>query len=136
MKFNYDWITEQIDLLADSGSAIDREALQAFLIIERNSQETEIKSRLRVLIMHLLKWKYQPEKQTRSWKLTIREQRRQIQMIIDDSNNMKNKFMSLAHGIYRVALEDAADETELPLNSFPEDLEFSRKELLDVNFLP
>lgn len=31
-----------------------------------------------VLLMHLLKWQYQPDRRSKSWERTIKEQRRQI----------------------------------------------------------
>lgn len=136
MEHGYDWLTEQVDKLSDSNTEIDRYSLQAFLIIEMANQEAALKSRTRVLIMHLLKWKYQPKKQTKSWKITIREQRRKIEDILETSTNLKNKFTSIAHAVYKSAKEDAAYETNLSIKIFPEDLEFSRNQLLNIEFLP
>jgi hypothetical protein len=56
--------------------------------IGRNNRR-EVFSRLKVLLMHLLKWQYQPEKRTNSWVNTIDEQREQLELIFRDSPSLK-----------------------------------------------
>ena len=44
-------------------------------------QNRDLASRLTVLVMHLLKWGYQPARRSPSWRQTIQEQRRQLACI-------------------------------------------------------
>lgn len=75
----YGWTQEQASLLRSGDlSQLDRENLSEEIESMGNSQRSELESRLEVLFLHLLKWQFQSERQGRSWKLTIEEQRRKI----------------------------------------------------------
>lgn len=132
----YDWIKEMICKLEESNSEIDRESLKAFLIMEGKSDERALKSHLKQLILHLLKWKYQPDFQSRSWRLTIGTQRDEIHDAIKDSKNFANKLMSYAHEVYEGARRGASRETGMSSDSFPQELEFTEEQLLDFDFMP
>ncbi len=61
-----------------------------------NRHADEIESRLTILLMHLLKWKYQPGNILSSWTGTIREQRLRIAMRLKKMPSLKGKtFPSL-----------------------------------------
>lgn len=135
-EFGFDWIVEQVDALGNPNSVLDKESLQAFLIMEMADQKAALKSRIRILLMHLLKWKYQPDYQTRSWRHTIREQRRRISDILEESTNLDKQMFSMALGVYPKARVDASEETNLPIKNFPESLEFSKEEIINVDFYP
>ncbi|MGH8555990.1 MAG: DUF29 domain-containing protein, partial [Methylococcales bacterium] len=49
------------------------------------SERRELINRLAVLSAHLLKWQYQPSFRGRSWQITIKEQRRQLQRLLNDN---------------------------------------------------
>src|SRR5271170_2694515 len=49
----------------------------------------EVRSRLIVLVMHLLKWELQPDLRAASWRSTIVEQRTQIELILEDSPSLR-----------------------------------------------
>ena len=51
------------------------------------SEHRELRNRFVILIGHLLKWQFQPERQGTSWRRTIAEQRRQIPLVLSDSPN-------------------------------------------------
>ena len=71
------WARQQAALLrAGRFSALDIEHIAEEIEDVGKSEERELESRLAVLIAHLLKWQYQPEKRGASWRLTIAEQRR------------------------------------------------------------
>lgn len=76
-------------------------------------------SRLVVLITHLLKWEYQPQQQSGSWRATIREQRREMQEIVE-SGTLRNRAQAALPKAYAAARRQAADETGLPRDTFPE----------------
>lgn len=94
-----------------------------------------IESQLTWLLMHLLKWQYQPEKRTRSWLLTIKHARRQIAKLRSKYPVLKIHTESVFFECYLEATEVASDETALPLNIFPLD-PYSFEQVLDADFFP
>lgn len=100
------------------------------------SERNAVRSNLRILLMHLLKWKYQPNRRSGSWKGTIREHRKRIQYAFEDSPSLKNHYIEVFEDSYSVARELAADETELPLETFPIECPYPQEQVLDSEFLP
>jgi len=112
----------------------------ANLIIEieamgKNNQR-ELASRLIILIMHLLKWKYQPQKQSTSWLKTINEQRLQLELLLEQNPSFKNQIPEISDKCYSKARKMASQETKLNLSSFPTDNPFILTEILDSDFFP
>ena len=137
-RFNYDWLCRMIDDLSESDRSLDKEALQAYLIMEKAHEESALESRIVILIHHLLKWKYQPERQCTSWVRTIREQRRQISKLAKRNTNLAkllDEFLA-DEEVYKEAVDDAVFETGLGKNIFPNHLEFTREQILNFDFYP
>ncbi|MGI0480335.1 DUF29 domain-containing protein [Geminocystis sp. CENA526] len=112
----------------------------ANLIIEieamgKNNQR-ELTSRLIILIMHLLKWKYQPQKQSKSRLKTINEQRLQLELLLEDNPSLKNQILDISDKCYSKARKMASQETTLNLTVFPSDNPFIITEILDSDFFP
>ncbi len=101
----------------------------------KNNQR-ELKNRLVVLIMHLLKWKYQPEKQSRSWLSTINEERLQLELLLEQNPSLNNKIPNIINTSYTKARKMAHRETNLPLTIFPENNPFNLQDILDSDFFP
>lgn len=101
-------------------------------------EKRELSSRLSLLLMHLLKWKYQPNLQCRSWRLTVKEQRKKLLMHLKDNPSLKNPetFTERFSAAYDTAVLKAAQETGLDEDIFPEECEWSITEILSDNFLP
>lgn len=95
-----------------------------------------LESQLTRLLMHLLKWRFQPERRTGSWHLTIRDARRAVARIVRDSPSLGPHLDALFDDCYANARGDAAAETRLPLTAFPASAPFSRQKTLDPDFLP
>jgi hypothetical protein len=89
-----------------------------------------------VLLVHLLKWKFQPEKQKLGWKATIREQRGRIAKRISKSPSLKSYPADILSEEYGYAVPSAADETGLPEDAFPSVCPFTIDQILDPAFLP
>jgi len=72
----YGWTQEQVELLR-SGRLSEIDLYNVIEEIEDmgKRQKQELRSRLTILFVHLLKWQYQPNLQGRSWVLTIKVQR-------------------------------------------------------------
>ncbi len=96
----------------------------------------EVLSRMRVLIMHLLKWIFQSERRSKSWKDTILEQRNQLSDEFRFSRNLEKFAKENFEEVYRKARKQAASETELPLSSFPEEPPFTFEEAVNEDYLP
>ncbi|NJM77700.1 MAG: DUF29 domain-containing protein [Acaryochloridaceae cyanobacterium RU_4_10] len=100
------------------------------------SQRQALYSNLRVLVMHLLKWQFQPEKRTNSWRYTLREHRQRIEEILEDSPSLRNYALEIFEPCYVKARLLAADETDLPISTFPETCPYTVAEILNSDFLP
>jgi hypothetical protein len=98
----------------------------------------ELASRLQVLVMHLLKWHYQPKRrvQGRSWRSTIRTQRLELRLLLRDSPSLRPQVPAFLRDIYPAARTDACDETELPETVFPQKCPWTAEQVLDDDFWP
>ena len=99
------------------------------------SEKRELKSRLIVLLMHLLKWHYQPEKRSESWRSTITEQRICIEGLLEDSPSLKPLLSEVFENCYQKARLKASDETGIKLNLFPKESPFSLEETLESSYV-
>jgi hypothetical protein len=93
-----------------------------------------LESQLTRLLMHLLKWQFQPEKRTNSWH-SIREARKQIDRLIRKHPVLKIHLERALEQCYSDAREDASDETNLDLDVFPVSCSYSIAEIRDRDFL-
>ena len=131
------WSAEQAALLRDGRlDGLDRENLAEEIESLGRSDRREIERRLKVLLVHLLKWRFQPERQKGGWKATIRGQCVEIAKIIRDSPSLRRYPADALDDEYRTARADAADETGLPEDAFPAACPFTIEQILDPDFLP
>ncbi len=100
------------------------------------SQGRETESRLRVLLVHLLKWRGQPQKRSRSWRSTIHGQRVELQSLFRQSPSLRRLLPESIREVYRHAVRGAAIETGLAAKSFPRECPFQIEQILDEDFLP
>ena len=96
-----------------------------------------ISSQLERLLLHLLKWQYDPAPDPRRlWRVTIRHARREIADDLAENRTLHGYPAERLATAYRHARADAADETDLPLATFPEACPWSVAEVLDADFWP
>jgi len=100
------------------------------------SQKDALESNLCIVLMHLLKYKYQPEKRSNSWRYTLREHRRRIIKALKNSLSLKRYFEEALTECYEDGRKLAADETGLPLGNFPPECPFTPEQILDSEYLP
>jgi hypothetical protein len=100
------------------------------------SEIAQLGSRLEVLIMHLLKWQYQPSYRGRSWNLTIKEQRIRVKKLLKKMPSLKSKLHDELQETYPIAVIRAEKETGLDRKTFPEILPYTIEQILDDNFYP
>ncbi|MFZ8996078.1 MAG: DUF29 domain-containing protein [bacterium] len=89
-----------------------------------------------MLLLHLLKWQFQPTLQNNSWRLTILEQRAQIEDLLEDSPSRKDTFSQKVSTAYQRALIKAELETGLVKSNFLQHCPFPEDNILDPNFWP
>ncbi|MEG3436538.1 DUF29 domain-containing protein [Pannus brasiliensis CCIBt3594] len=119
--------------------AVDWDNLLEELDSTRKSERKELKSRLILLIEHLLKllyWNAEREDNARGWYGTIVEQRRQIQLCLEDSPPLRPFFQEVFPDCYRNALEDTRRKYRLSPDIFPESAPFTLEEAIDPDFPP
>jgi hypothetical protein len=101
------------------------------------SEQKEISSYFQVLVMHLLKCEYQPEKRTSSWNHTLSNCRDKIQDCLEDTPSLQ-RFLQDSEWIdkfYRRSRRDAAKETQISLEIFPAKCPYAIAQILDPDFL-
>lgn len=133
----YLWIERAVNLLrAANLNELDLENLIEEIESMGRSEKRSISSNLRILLMHLLKYKYQPEKRSNSWRYTIIEHRKRIQEDLQDSPSLRKHFLAEFDKIYADAMELASVETGLDINLFPSESPFTTDQVLDKSYLP
>ncbi len=133
----YGWTKEQANLLR-SGNLTQLDIVNLLEEIESmgNSQRSELESRLEVLFLHLLKWKYQPSHRGRSWQLTIAEQRRKIARRLLKSPSLRHELAEMTADAYGDAILSAARETGMAEGVFPSESPWSFEDIMRPEYFP
>lgn len=131
----YAWTQEQAKLLRDQAL----ENLDVVHLVEEveemgRREKRELESRLEVLLMHLLKWQYQPNLRSRSWQLTVKEQRLRLAKLLSENPSLKATLTDYVENVYVLATIGAEKETGL--DGFPESCPYLIEQMLDEGFLP
>ena len=116
--------------------ALDREALAEEVESLAKRDRRALRRRLQLVLMHLLKWRYQPLERSGSWRRTIRTQRTAIREILTDSPSLRPTMMTILTQRYPHAREDARDEAGRPLATCPEACPWTPDQVLDADFWP
>lgn len=133
------WTQEQAALLRDGKARdLDWEHLAEEIESLGKSDRRALASHLAGLVLHLLKWRYQPERRQTgySWYSTIVEHRRQIALIVDDSPSLRRAQADLLTHEYPHARKQASGETRLDLTTFPPTCPWTLAQVLDDDFWP
>ncbi len=109
---------------------------QAALLHAGRSERREVLSRMKVLLLTLLKWRFQPALRGNSWRLSIEEQRREVALLLGDNPSLKSRVPSLLVDAYRLALIRAEAETGLARTVFPPSCPFILDQMTDDGFWP
>jgi hypothetical protein len=131
----YAWTVKQSQSLKDS----DFKNLDLINLAEEieslgKQQRQELENRLAILLGHFLKWDYQPEKRSKSWKATIREQRRTLQKLIRQNPSLKSYIEDAIADAYESGLDLVVRETPLDYPDLPKHCPYTQAEIFDVNF--
>jgi hypothetical protein len=131
----YTWVQEQVALLrAGRLDEIDVENIAEELSDVGKSEFAKLRSALRVLVMHMLKWDQQPEHRTPSWIYSIAEQRRRYHDVMADNPGLKPRRDEALRRAYPDARDWASDETHLHPSEFPKECPYTWDDLLERPF--
>jgi hypothetical protein len=133
----YAWVQQQTTLLQDhQWNEIDIINLIEEISSLGRQQQQELRNRLSILIGHLLKWQYQPQRRSRSWLATLRVQRRDILRLLKDNPSLKPYLDEARQEAHENGRDLAMGETNLPEKTFPLDCPYSLTEILADRFYP
>jgi Domain of unknown function DUF29 len=128
--------TQAAALRAKAFAALDVETLAEEIESLGRNDRRAIVSHMERLQLHLLKWREQPQGRGPSWRSTIRHARREIAKLLAESPSLHDYPAREMAAAYRHVREDAADETGLPLATFPEACPWAPEQVLDTDFWP
>ncbi|WP_440617468.1 DUF29 domain-containing protein [Cysteiniphilum sp. 6C5] len=137
-KDYYQWTVETAKALkAKDFNHVDIDHLVEEVESMGASERRQLQSRLEVLLMHLLKWQYQPEYENKgSWLRTIREQRKRLNDLLHDNPSLKSKIDSVTLKAYDYAKDSAVYETGLKISNFPIELPYTLEQILNEEYYP
>ena len=133
----YAWTEEQAALLrAGQYTFADIENIVEEIETMGRGENREMVNRLAVLMMHLLKWEFQPVFQSRSWRSTINEQHRALQVHLKANPSLKLKLDTGIIDAYSAAVHKAVDETGISFQKFPPQCPYTFAQMMDDDFFP
>ncbi len=133
----YAWANEQAALLrAGKLAAADIEHIAEEIESMGRSEKRELVSRLEVLLLHLLKWRFQPTRRGASWEASIANSRDALAELLDDNPSLRSQIPAAIGTAYRRARRDAAAETGLSADAFPAECPWGVDQIMDEGFWP
>ncbi len=133
----YAWANQQASLLrAGKLSSADIANIAEEIESMGKSEKRELVSRLTVLLLHMLKWRFQPGLRGNSWRYTIKVQRRDLARHLDDNPSLTAQLTAVLTDAYASAVLLAAGETGLPEVTFPAECPWSYQQAADPDFWP
>lgn len=133
----YAWANEQAALLRSGQlSAADIDHIAEEIESMGKSEKRELVNRLAILLLHLLKWQFQPGLRGNSWRLTIKEQRYRLADHMADNPSLKATLPETIANAYRLALVKAEGETGLPDSTFPAACPWTFDQITAADFWP
>jgi hypothetical protein len=133
----YEWTVRNASLLR-SGRAGEADLAHIAEEIEDmgKRERRELLNRLSILMAHLLTWKVQTDRRSRSWELTVRVQRKDIAKLIAENPSLQPYLLESLPEAYEHAIVEAVTETGRPESDFPSTCPFTLEVILDLDFLP
>lgn len=133
----YLWLEATAKLLREGQlSALDAVNLLAEIEDMGRSEKRAVYSNLKILLMHLLKYKYQPEKRSNSWMASIVEHRQRLKKAFKESPSLKPYLTEIFNECYQDVRELAAAETGLGIDAFPVEPLLTSEATLNSDYLP
>jgi hypothetical protein len=99
-------------------------------------QWQELRNRLGTLLGHLLKWEFQATQRSKSWFATIREQRREVLDLLQESPSLKPYLPEAIEKAYLAGIDLVIRETPLHDRDLLAACPYSLEQILDSDFFP
>ncbi len=132
------WAKEQANFIRSGKlDLLDVENIASEIDDVGKSEQREFESRMAILLSHLLKWQYQPERRGSSWQRTIKDQRKMIERRLVKTPSLKTDVIDPDFWItvWDDATRFAENETGM-LNTFPDTCGWDFTQVMDANFWP
>jgi hypothetical protein len=136
-KDYFAWVEAQVSALARGDVAgLDLGHLADEVGDLGRSEKRAIRSNLNVLLIHLIKWAYQPSQRKGGWEVSIGEHRTRLLDDLADSPSLKDYPGEVLAKEYALARKRAALQMRKSLRAIPETCPFTVQQVLDPDFLP
>lgn len=133
----YAWANHQAELLRTGKiSDLDRENIAEELEDLGKSQKKELHNRLVVLIAHLLKWQFQPQRRSTSWEVTIDNQRLDLNDHLEENPSLSAHLDDAITRAYKRAVGEARKQTRLKASDFPTACPYTTEEIVAPDYWP
>ncbi len=133
----YLWLENTANLLKKRQlNAIDYDNLIEEIESMGRSEKDALESNLEQLLMHLLKWKYQPDKRSNSWQYSIAEHCLRLKKAFKKSPSLKRYLEEVFDDCYQDARLLASRETGLSKETFPIICPFAKENIFNPEYLP
>lgn len=131
------WLNETARLLRNGDlNQLDVKNLAEEIEDMGRSEKRALESNLEVVLMHLLKYQYQPERRSNSWRSSILEHRNRLEKAFEESPSLSNHFAQVFDKSYQYSRKKTAVETGLAIDTFPVESPFTPEQVLDFDYLP
>jgi len=133
----YSWTQQQAAFLkARQFNELDFDNLIEEIETMGRSEKRALESCLAVLLQHLLKWHYQPERRGRSWQLTIKAQRLECAKLLKTNPGLKSELNEILADAYQLAVVKAAKETKFDEAVFQVECPWLLSQITHTDFYP
>jgi len=133
----YGWVQNQAGALrVGNFASLDLDNLIEEIEDMGKSRQRALESRLEILLMHLLKWQFQPEMKGPSWHFTIDEQRARIAKLLRENPSLKGLIDRALEESYQFAVRLAVQEIGLKKTTFPTQCPWTFEQIIDEEFWP
>ncbi|MBD2134686.1 DUF29 domain-containing protein [Sphaerospermopsis sp. FACHB-1094] len=133
------WVEQTAEILrSQQWDELDLENLIEEVVDLGKSQQRALQSALRLVLSHLLKWKYQPERRSKNWQVTITRERLNLDELLAESPSLR-RFLTddeWINATYQRARKEAMVETGLSEEKFAIACPFALNQILDLDFYP
>ena len=133
----YQWTQEQAALLREGKlHELDLANLMEEILSVGASQYTTVSSAVYQILVHLLKWRYQPAHQSRSWRVSLVEHRSRIPRQLRRAPSLAREIARMIEEEYPAACRKANAQTGLPLATIPATCPWTVDQVLNEDFWP
>jgi len=131
------WSQAQAKLIREGKlDRIDAKNLAEEIESMGRADRRSLQSQLSRLLLHLLKWKFQPDRRSKSWTRSIAQARDAIDVLADENPSLSTQIPAMIAVLYPKAARMAAQEMSVDPKDLPSVCPFTTEEVHDPDFLP